>query len=64
MREFGRFLQIAGLVIAPIGMFHFFSTRPYLPEGSEASLMTWELGLLFIGALCFLLGRRLTGEEE
>ena len=58
MSSFGHLLQVAGLVLAPIGMIHFFSTREYV---SESSLMTWELGCLFLGALCFLLGRRLSG---
>ena len=64
MSAFGQFLQLVGLIVAPIGMIHFFSTRQYLPVGAEAKLMTWELGCLFLGAAFFLLGRRLSGPSE
>ena len=57
MTGFGRFLQITGMIVAPLGMFHFFSAQDVF---SEKSLMTWELGLLAVGAGLFLFGRRLT----
>lgn len=56
MTTLGQALQILGLIIAPIGMVHFFTSRAYL---SEVTLMSWELGCLFVGALCFLVGNRL-----
>ena len=58
MTTLGNLLQIAGLIVAPIGMVHFFGTRDYISQGT---LMSWELGCLFVGAVCFLLGRRLSG---
>ena len=61
MTSLGHLLQVTGLVVAPLGMIHFFSTREYV---SESSLMTWELGCLFFGALCFLLGKRLSGPGD
>jgi hypothetical protein len=64
MSAFGQLLQLVGLIVAPIGMIHFFSTRQYLPEGAEAKLMTWELGCLAVGAICFVVGRRLTNNED
>ena len=56
MARIAHVLQIAGLVIAPLGLVHYFTTRDYV---SESSLMTWELGLLTLGAACFLLGQTL-----
>jgi hypothetical protein len=61
MTTLGQFLQIAGLLIAPLGLLHYTMTRDYLAEGA---LMTWELGCLLAGALCFLLGRRLARGRE
>ncbi len=60
MKNLGHVLQIAGIIIAPLGLVHSCTTGDYMSEGA---LMTWELGCLFVGAALLLLGRRLAGEQ-
>lgn len=60
MASLGRSLQIVGLILAPLGLVHYAWGVGRFPE---ASLMNWELGLLFVGAICFLLGQRLARER-
>ncbi|MBI4586637.1 MAG: hypothetical protein HY717_21710 [Planctomycetes bacterium] len=56
MVRFGHVLQVAGILIAPLGLFHFFTAREFV---AEPSLMAWELGCLSLGAITFLVGRRI-----
>ncbi len=51
MRSLGRFLQVLGLVLLPLGVL-------YGQEGGSHS-MTLEFGLLIGGALIFVVGTRL-----
>ncbi len=60
MQQIGRFLQISGLIIVPLGLVHFFSMRNVM---TEASLMAWELGLLTLGAVLFIVGKKLMRES-
>jgi hypothetical protein len=61
MRTLGACLQILGLVIAPLGLLHSIAGRGRVPD---STLMTWELGCLLFGALCFLAGRRFARGDD
>ena len=56
MHVLGRFLQVVGLILLPVGLL-------YGVESGKANALTVELTTLAVGALAFFLGTKIAGRK-
>ena len=53
MYTVGRFLQVLGLILVPVGLFI------GLQQGHERGALMLELSLAALGAICFIVGHKI-----
>jgi hypothetical protein len=57
VHAFGRFLQVFGLILLPVGLL-------YGTSSGASNALAIELTALAVGALCFVLGQRMAGRRS